>query len=174
MPNYCANTLVIEGDKARLNHFQHKARSVERAGKALERRMVKEPLTFGKFLPVPKNVDWFDWCVANWGTKWEPDTYSVYREPNRLVYTFNTAWSPPLEWLMAAAIVRPKLKFILEYDEPGMVYQGRVVYFGGYLAHEEHYSDATYECCRWQDECPHAEELEEERLAEEAGTSLSG
>lgn len=39
-------------------------------------------------------------------------------------YTFETAWSPPLEWLEAVASQYPTLRFCLRYSEPGMGIQG--------------------------------------------------
>lgn len=40
------------------------------------------------------NVDWYDWCCTNWGTKW--NAYDIYFDEDDNAITFNTAWSCPL------------------------------------------------------------------------------
>ena len=50
--------------------------------------------------------DWFDWCVANWGTKWDfgrkdhhGPAAEVKTKPDGTHYVelgFDTAWSPPI------------------------------------------------------------------------------
>lgn len=37
---------------------------------------------------------WYDWCCANWGTKW--GAYDTYIDKNTNIMEFNTAWSCPL------------------------------------------------------------------------------
>ena len=43
--------------------------------------------------------DWYDWRVANWGTKWdiELDDKYVSQDGKMVQITFNSAWSPPIE-----------------------------------------------------------------------------
>jgi hypothetical protein len=42
---------------------------------------------------------WYDFCVANWGTKWDvSDVYTTEEQPNEIKISFDTAWSPPLEF----------------------------------------------------------------------------
>ncbi len=49
--------------------------------------------------------NWYDFCVQNWGTKWEadndPDAYDDDGEPE--VYDFNTAWDPPWNFMATLA-----------------------------------------------------------------------
>ena len=42
--------------------------------------------------------DWYDWCVANWGTKWDIDAYdasSVSAVDGLVSFGFDSAWAPP-------------------------------------------------------------------------------
>ena len=39
--------------------------------------------------------NWYDWCVENWGTKWNCNTVEFEEDGDRLYYEFDTAWSPP-------------------------------------------------------------------------------
>lgn len=80
-------------------------------------------IDFEELLPMPLNI-WrgnvssrheeafpgtaLDWCSANWGTKWnaygidEGGKYeSVERTDDSLTLRFQTAWSPPMGWLVA-------------------------------------------------------------------------
>lgn len=40
------------------------------------------------------NIDWYDWCCENWGTKW--NAYDSYVNNDESEMFFNTAWSCPL------------------------------------------------------------------------------
>jgi len=61
-------------------------------------------------------MDWYNWNVRNWGTKWEisEDNSSVESRSDReLVYRLITAWSPPVEALDHLAKQYPSLTFTL-------------------------------------------------------------
>jgi len=42
------------------------------------------------------HVGWYDWCINEWGTKW--NAYEISRKiyPDSIYFTFLTAWAPPL------------------------------------------------------------------------------
>lgn len=66
---------------------------------------------------------WYDWNVANWGTKWDLCEVGVDRhDANNITLTFDTAWSPPIE----AYAVLEEQGFVIEafYYEPGMSFCG--------------------------------------------------
>lgn len=56
---------------------------------------------------------WYDWSVANWGTKW--GAYSSVTDPegeaDSCRIKFNTAWAPPLPVLQRLAASEPSLAF---------------------------------------------------------------
>lgn len=60
--------------------------------------------------------DWYEWCIANWGTKWEACDPEV-RE-NTIV--FETAWSPATPIVEKLAKMFPQLNFLYKYFEPGV------------------------------------------------------
>ena len=72
---------------------------------------------------------WYDWCVANWGTKWDvpKDEYlGAANYEDQAVHTyFNTAWGPALEWAEQVSLDWPELEFTTEYSEFGMWFAGR-------------------------------------------------
>lgn len=42
--------------------------------------------------------NWYDWCCRNWGTKWDACHESMGETPRMTVFSFDTAWGPPLEF----------------------------------------------------------------------------
>jgi hypothetical protein len=38
---------------------------------------------------------WYEWCLREWGTKWNPSEVAVDDDPQRLTYRFDTAWDAP-------------------------------------------------------------------------------
>jgi Ferredoxin-like domain in Api92-like protein len=46
---------------------------------------------------------WYEWAVDNWGTKWDigevdEDYMEKSADCKTVTFSFDTAWSPPLEW----------------------------------------------------------------------------
>ena len=75
--------------------------------------------------------NWYDWQIANWGTKWEIETDNLQEEETSLFYVFDTAWSPPTNWLEKVCTMFPKLEFTLNYEEGGCGFQGEAYAFEG-------------------------------------------
>nr|WP_243239868.1 hypothetical protein [Sulfobacillus harzensis] len=102
-------------------------------------------------MPVPADVvaqgyspAGYHWCNAHWGTEWEPDVQHDVPEIHAQAdgrasadYLFDTAWSPPLAWLNAAAEQWPGLTFHLIYGEPGNNDYGEVIWEHGACVSEE-------------------------------------
>ncbi len=69
--------------------------------------------------------NWYDFQVANWGTKWDVSCDSVEIDEDGLGFsgTFESAWSPPMG--MAQELVNQGYEVTLFYYEPGMAYCGK-------------------------------------------------
>lgn len=68
---------------------------------------------------------WYDWRVANWGTKWDARVEEFNdNNPKQTYVYFETAWSPPVEFLKWFVDQYPKAYFRNEYDEEGMSFEG--------------------------------------------------
>jgi hypothetical protein len=134
MPNWCNNTLELKHEDPAM---------IARARKAFaEGRLLDE------FIPVPQELrdavanfatneamvakygysSWYDFCIANWGTKWDvggDDAIDHTMESEggtRLSVSFDSAWAPPTtayERLM-------EMGFYVKayYYEPGMCFAG--------------------------------------------------
>ncbi len=78
--------------------------------------------------------DWYDWNVANWGTKWDFNLENVERQDaNTVTAAFDSAWAPPID----AYVKLCALGFEIEafYYEPGMQFAGK------FTGDENDYSD---------------------------------
>tara|TARA_R100000458_G_scaffold34080_1_gene31389 strand:+ start:104 stop:760 length:657 start_codon:yes stop_codon:yes gene_type:complete len=144
MPNWCYNTLVVRGkDKKTIDNFvstvnahpQHwKPSEMELQFNDLPDPTYKEKLAFCATVPLPPEAETetyskfgYDWQIKHWGTKWGACEVSVHREekhPDEVVYSFETAWSPPEEWVRATAEKYPDLRFSLYYTEEANSYAG--------------------------------------------------
>ena len=105
MPNYVSNTLHIYGDTDVLNRIREELASEDRC------------IDFDKVIPMPPHSDtffadgdisievqeqygdnnWYDWSIANWGTKWNSLDSHIegYADDGILTYVFDTAWTTP-------------------------------------------------------------------------------
>ena len=72
-----------------------------------------------------KDLDLHDWHIVNWGTKWGAHyTQQPIDKGNKLVYTFDTAWSPPLPVVLKMSVMFPNLLFKIKYYEQGSGFKG--------------------------------------------------
>jgi len=123
MPNWCWNTLVVQGpDSGEVEAFIERNKGPEGI------------LSFDSLVPMPpwvnlsekaedvsmvEDTDWYGWRLKKWGCKWDltdDDDLELHGGPYQQTYTFRTAWNPPLAWLSAVAPMFPTLKFVLHYS----------------------------------------------------------
>lgn len=71
------------------------------------------------------NQGGYEWCIANWGTKWGfCESHIVDEDNSSISYQFDTAWSPPAPLIVKMGEMFPELKFELRYYEASMCFQG--------------------------------------------------
>ena len=133
MPNWCSNKLTVRGPAADVQQFKEQA--VGHSAWSNPGEIQNEPpavLNFHSLVPIPDEVlaagyeaAGYDWEMENWGCKWEASNTTILDErEGRVEYEFDTAWSPPMEFLEAVAKKWSNLVFVLEYEEPGMGFKG--------------------------------------------------
>ena len=69
------------------------------------------------------------WHTTHWGTKWNSRCYGknpTKVDKNTYIYTFETAWSPPIQIIDAMTAKFPNLTFTFLYGEPGNYFSGRL------------------------------------------------
>lgn len=137
MPNWCDNFV----------EFSHAdPAQIQRLHAAYKRSQL-----FGEFKPCPPELmahtapqmdealgqqlmekysarDWYDWCVSNWGTKWDiNDAWADAEDPDpdstMVGISFMTAWAPPIEFYRTMT----DLGFTVEahYLEEGVGFVGK-------------------------------------------------
>jgi hypothetical protein len=120
MPNWCSNRATITGPAPVIAEITAILNDPE--GNLLA-WMVPEPAN---------NEDWYNWRVANWGTKWPvSDVYfENSAEEDTIEFTFCSAWAPPTDAFATWAEADGRVQFRLDYWEPGMGFVGTAVYDG--------------------------------------------
>jgi hypothetical protein len=163
MPNWCRNHLDINGigTQAFLKACGGKpaiyAEDINLdESLVLQKKKEYAEFTLNALHPVPQDIldigysnslatnddrlDGHTWQIENWGTKWDIKPDDIYAEEDDSGYiNFDSAWSPPVEWLKHIAPLYPDLEFSLEYVEEGAVYAGRITLQGGVVVKEEDY-----------------------------------
>lgn len=118
MPNWCANNVEISHDDT--SKLEALAAAI-RGG------------SFCNFIkPVPEELKqdgWYDFCVNNWGTKWDVEPYqgdNVQVVDNSISFGFDSAWSPPIGiyealqeqgFIVRAFYYEPGVGFVGEWDD---------------------------------------------------------
>jgi len=70
-------------------------------------------------------VDWYQWSIDNWGTKWNSYDVSIHRSPSTLEIVFNTAWSFPLPVFAKMQEMFPDLAFTTHSVDEGWNFVSR-------------------------------------------------
>ena len=94
MPNHCKNEVYISfKDREATDEFLEFVSGEDQEGEIL-------PFTFNAINPLPNGEYDREWCIANWGTKWD-----AYKHVGRVLIedggeeflriNFLTAWGPP-------------------------------------------------------------------------------
>lgn len=141
MPNWCQNSITL--------HHRDPA-MIDRAMKALAASTLLQ-----EFVPCPQDLidtvadfpsedkraaheaqenrnlelygykNWYDWNVANWGTKWDvgsDDTLGRI-DDHTLEASFDSAWSPPCQAYEKLCAMGFEIEAY--YNEPGMAFCGK-------------------------------------------------
>ena len=151
MPNWCFNTLSIDGAASAITKFRE--------------WLNNEPLTLQKIRPMPQELEettspvpeaqadkskeliekygsdnWYDWHVKYWGTKWDIEASEDTASDNNIYYSFDSAWGPSLEATKYLSTLFPELSFTHKYYECGVGFAGSLTISG------EDYDEVSYDC----------------------------
>ena len=112
MPNWCQNYLELSHEDA--TQMQRAADAI------LQNKLLQE------FVPIEHEENWYDWCVNNWGTKWDIDVHetslNLSDDKKSLTVAFDTAWSPPLAAM--ERMLDQGFNVRLMYSEEGVGFTG--------------------------------------------------
>lgn len=138
------------GDVDKLARVNEKKREAEckKYGKKLTQK--QRDAVFEKYPSITDgyNSGGYEWCINNWGTKWNACEVSVQGKPKDgvLYYGFDTAWSPPEPIIKKLGTLFPKLTLALTFSEPGVGFEGELVMKHGKVSVEECHDMPVYKC----------------------------
>ena len=150
MPNWVTNKIVITGKAERITEIIESIKGEDR------------PIDFEKIVPMPAELqntkspsdkpdpdliakygsdNWYDWCIQNWGTKWNASGTQDIRlnfKGNRLTIVFNTAWSTPAPVIEKLSEKFPDVKINVWFaDEDYGSNVGRYGFTNGLVSKDE-------------------------------------
>lgn len=142
MPNWCNNNITISGPKEKLESLSKAAEAGELFNFMYPRSKDLD-ITAGSLgsdtcpeqieLVKKENANlekhgfknWYDWSVANWGTKWDvSECYANEINDNTLTLAFDTAWGPALGAYEHYTRHNNDISIKGYYYEPGMDFMG--------------------------------------------------
>lgn len=153
MPNWCQNEVEITGDEATIKQVADIINANE-----------EQLFQMNDFVPMPQHLDgttspdgsdnfqealngnrsidytnWYDWRLANWGTKWDLDENTQHDiSDGRISLGFDTAWSPNDEFWVMFSQRYPSLVIKHNYLEEGMCFIGEATYTAGEEVYNHH------------------------------------
>jgi hypothetical protein len=133
MPNWCANRVFFGLNDTEDSKAFRDWIGMPEDEDADEVLRFEGEFDFERIAPIPEvlleNGGWYDWCIANWGTKWNAqNVYLNMNEPDGIEITFDTAWAPAsgIYDLIEEKIAEEQWDITVSwfYDEPGMQFAG--------------------------------------------------
>lgn len=133
MPNWCSNDLIIEGKPKDLSKIMKQLEVTKSEATSDHGETI---FSCHKVIPRPadKDNDWYEWNVANWGSKWNtnnPHLDNSDWENGVIRYYFDTAWSPIVPVIKALAKEHTKVLITYSYYESGSDFWGEHEYKKG-------------------------------------------
>lgn len=140
MPNHITNVIEIRGDRIEVNNLLEKIKNDEYGIGTID---------FEKIIPMPDNIyrgnlgtkerefygenNWYDWSIANWGTKWNAYGFNESKNNSQKEkITFLTAWEAPHPIMEKLAEMYPEINIKHEWaDEDIGMNCGRYCYSKG-------------------------------------------
>ena len=136
MPNWCNNSVTVNGDTESIDKFQ----------KFLDEKSGKEWFDF--ILPCPEELknteasfhkpsnevlvekyghsDWYTWSLEKWGCKWNCDAQDWDRDGDTITFWFDSPWGPPLN--LYEEMENQGYEVEAHYHEEGMAFVGKFSY----------------------------------------------
>lgn len=146
MPNWCNNSITISGSTDTIKQLWDDAHVGDDFG------------LLNAMVPMPKELDdttkgtdgdalnWYDWRVTNWGTKWDVSDEGLEYVDNGdgtsvIQGWFDSAWGPPIEAYNTFLDDMDGCSIEATYEEGGMDFAG--IYTDG----DDQYMEGLSEWC---------------------------
>lgn len=160
MPNWCNNTLSIQGPTETLKPLweETKKTGLLQAMKPMPKELedtTSPSSSANKPQPMIEGFDnWYDWRVQNWGCKWDVDSEGLEFTDNgdgtaSIVGWFDSPWGPPIEAFNTFCDDNDNCSLESFYEEGGMDFAGH--YCDGYDDYLEGIGDYAREVVKGND-----------------------
>lgn len=156
MPNWCSNSITIQGSTDTLKPLWEQAQANwKNEDYGLLNAMVPIPEALkGTTSPAPDDgsqpyvdghTNWYDWCINNWGTKWDINDEGLEFTDNgdgtaSITGWFESAWAPPIAAYNTFLDDNDGCSLYSSYEEGGMDFAG--IYEDGDDDYMENLSEA--------------------------------
>ena len=129
MPNWCNNSISIVGPKETIKAIWEDTNREGDEGGLLNAIHPMPPELNETTAPSESGVDWYNWRVNNWGTKWDVgleglEYNEVDEDTAEITGWFDSAWSPPIGVYEVFAEQFDNCSLEASYFEPGMDFAG--------------------------------------------------
>jgi hypothetical protein len=127
MPNWCSNSITISGPTETIKQLWDDAHVGEDFG--LLQAMVPMPKQLEGTTAPADTPNWYDWCVTNWGTKWDISDEGLEYVDNKdgtshITGWFDSAWAPPVTAYDTFLDDMDNCSIEASYEEGGMDFAG--------------------------------------------------
>ena len=146
MPNWCNNSITISGPTETIKQVWDDAHVGDDFG--LLNAMVPMPTELEDTTKGSNGdaLNWYDWRVANWGTKWDISDEGLEYVDNKdgtshITGWFDSAWAPPIEAYNTFLGDMDNCSIEATYEEGGMDFAG--IYSDG----DDQYMEGLSEWC---------------------------
>jgi len=136
MPNWCSNTVLINGPTAKINRIKEAIKgdgflNYLNPMPGVLKNTTADGSKREDLIKQTGHSDWYGWCVDNWGTKWEvspdwsdPVTEDMGDGESQLNWGFDSAWSPPIGAYEHFLAENDDVSIFATYYEPGCDFMG--------------------------------------------------
>lgn len=142
MPNWCFNTLYIQGPQEDLDNFYDGIKSF----KEDEEDEGGDISIFNSYIPMPIYGANCDWQMSNWGCKWG-DCSTTIEDSGQdcLEFKYDTPNTPGNIAVLNISKQFPTLQFYVEYAEPNMNFRGFMECEAGAIIKDAEWRMSDYE-----------------------------
>ena len=129
MPNWCDNQVEIyctcpEEREAVVEFLRGTIKESVIIEGEVHEQVVGLPVCFNSIVPLPDGEWDYDWCLENWGCKWEPNVTGWNATEDEIFFTLMTPWSPPEGICFAIREKFPNIVVNWFYREDGLQIAG--------------------------------------------------
>ena len=130
MPNWCNNSITITGPVETVKQLWEDAKTAHEGEFGLLSAMSPMPKELeGTTAPSEDGMNWYNWRVSNWGTKWDISDEGLEFIENEdgtaeITGWFDSAWAPPIGAYEKFCDDMDNCEISASYYEMGMDFAG--------------------------------------------------